>query len=228
MKATICAGDYVLSTSNRKCAWYRATIGGCENPRGGHVIADEASRWLRGEELLRTVIKTLGYDIRYKKPTANIRSPILTVHRNNNGYIFSAYTPSTTVEVKLKFPLGAPLLLGYETNLEDGMAVYNFPRAEHRECRVFIEQKSGVVGAREFAPVSGKYRRRILVSGLKNATVRFWGEEYCKNDFKAVLNSCGDAWYDKDPFDGEFINDENGTYYEIRNVTGELAFQMPF
>ena len=118
--------------------------------------------------------------------------------------------------------------MGYETNLKDGCAVYRFPRAEHRECRVFVEQNEGIVSAKEFCPVSGKFRRRVLVSGLQNATVRFFGEEYCKESFEAVLNSIGDAWYPKDKFEGHFVTDkENGTYYEITNVTGELAFQMP-
>ncbi len=228
MKEVISSGGYALAVYGNGIGWYRAPVGGDNNKNGGHILIDSGKEYIRGEELLRTVLAEYGYDIRLKKPDGNVKSPTITVHKSDNGFIFSVFTPSTTVDVKMKFPLGAPLLLGYETQLENGCSVYRFPRAEHRECRTFIEQNDGVVSAKEFCPVSGKFRRRILVSGLKNATVRFFAEENCKTKVEAVLNSIGDAWYPKDSFEGHFVNDKQyGCYYEITNVTGELAFQMP-
>lgn len=72
----------------------------------------------------------------------------------------------------LKAPLGASLLTGYETLLKEGCAVYRFPRAWRNECRVFVQQQDGgVLGCKEMAPVSFTQRHRLLISGLKDATV---------------------------------------------------------
>ena len=122
--------------------------------------------------------------------------------RSNNALVFSTYAPSTTVETHLKFPLGAPLLLGYETELRDGWSSYRLPRAEHKECRIFIEQESGVVSAIEDIHNSFKFRRRIAVSGLQNATVRVFGESYCADQIVGMLNARGNGCRESKPFDG--------------------------
>ena len=143
--------------------------------------------------------------------------------------VFSTYAPSTTVDIHLKFPLGAPLLLGYETELKDGWSSYRFPRAEHKECRIFIEQQSGVVSAFEDIHSSFKFRRRIAVTGLQNATVRFFGESYCADQVVGMLNSRKNGCRLSEEFDGEIVHSEEyGTYFEARNVTGEMRFLMPF
>lgn len=96
------------------------------------------------------------------------------------------------------------------------------------ECRVFVEQENGVVGVCEMPAVSVKYRRRIKVFGLKNATVRFFAEKYCENNFDAILNSYPDAYEFAEKYDGEIISSkEYGTYFEIRNVSGFITFSMP-
>ena len=42
-----------------------------------------------------------------------------------------------------------------------------------------------------------------------------------------MMNTRGYARELSDPFDGEIITNEYGTYYEVRNVTGNLQFSMP-
>ena len=150
------------------------------------------------------------------------------IHRHDNAFMFSVYSPSTTVKTKLRHPLGAPVLEGYETILEDGYAVYHFPKAEHRECRVFVEQAEGIVGCREVPPVSAQYRRRVEVSGLENATVRFFAEDYCKDNIQVLRNTHIDYHFVSEPFEGEYVTDGNLIYYEVRNVTGRMTFSMPF
>ena len=142
--------------------------------------------------------------------------------------MFSVYSPSTTVKTKMRFPYGAPVLDGYDTVLENGCATYHFPKSEHRECRVFVEQNDGIVSCCEVAPVSLQYRRRIKVSGLKNATVRFLAEEYCKDNVNAVLNSDVDAYFRTDKFESGYVEIDGVKFFEARNVTGSLVLSMPF
>ena len=223
------AGSFDISAEYKNSVWYRATNGGELREDGRHVNPYDGGSFAKGETLFRSALAKLGYDIKFKKPHGSTAAPTIMINRSNNAHIFSVYSPSTTVETALKFPLGAPILDAGETVLKNGCSTYNFSKAEHRECRMFVEQNDGIIGVREVAPVSFKYRRRIKVSGLKNATVRFFGESYCAENIKAVLNSCCDAWYDADSFDGGIVrSEENGTYFEARGVSGTMVFSMPY
>lgn len=223
------ANGYALATACNNAIWYRATVGGHLAGRHSHIVPDDGGEFFRGEVLLRKLLERFGYSIRFTKPNGSVKTPILMMNRSNNALVFSTYAPSTTVETHLKFPLGAPLLLGYETELTDGYSSYRFPRAEHKECRVFIEQDGGIVSAFEDTPSSFKFRRRIAVTGLKNATVRFFGESYCADQVKGMLNSRKNGCRESEPFDGGIVHSEKyGTYFEAQNVTGEMRFLMPF
>lgn len=171
-------------------------------------------------------VKQYGYIIEYAGEGEKNK---FSFSRSDNGLFVSVYSPDTTVECNLKFPVGAPVFSGFETKLTNGIANYRFTRCEHMECRVFVEQDNGVVGFKEQAPVNWYFRRRAMVYGLNNATVRFFGEEYAKDNVKGVLNSFGDMWYDADEFEWETVeSEEYGTYYEAKNVTGTMVFSMPF
>ena len=104
------------------------------------------------------------------------KPPTMTVSRHNNALFFSVYNANTTTKTRLRFPLGAPILMSGETEIENGFSTYRFSRSEHRECRIFAEQKSGVVGAREVTCSCMKYRRRFKISGLDDATVCFFAD----------------------------------------------------
>lgn len=220
---------YALATKRRNAIWYRAPIGGILKGRHAHVWPDDGGEFFRGEVLLRGLLERFGYQIRFTKPQGDVKTPILMIARSDNALVFSTYAPSTTVETHLKFPLGAPLLLGYETELHGGWSSYHFPRAEHKECRVFIRQESGIVRAFEDIHSSFKFRRRIAVEGLQNATVRVFGESYCADQVVGMLNSRKNGCRQSEPFDGGIVrSEEYGTYFEARNITGEMRFLMPY
>ena len=113
--------------------------------------------------------------------------------------------------------------------LKDGYATYRFPRSMHGECRVFVKQESGIVRAREMAPVNRKYRRKIKITGLKNAELYLFGEAYCAEETRALFFH-GDN--DVTPTDVEncrVINDPvYGTYIHVSNISGEIYLAMPF
>lgn len=221
--------DLALSAEVQNALWFRAPVGGSKPQDSRHIQPDSGREWIRGEVLLRKLLEIYGYQIRFVKPNGDCATPVLTLHRSDNAHILSVYSPNTTVDTLLRFPLGAPVLLAYETELVNGMASYRFSRAVHAECRIFVEQDSGILSAVEYPPVSGHYRRRILLSGLKNATVRFFGENDCSDNLHAVFEPFSDSWgYCKTCPLTLVRSEEYGIYFEAQNITGVLGFEMPF
>lgn len=220
-------GGKVAGTYGKNVVWLRATVSADYVPGYPRLKRHSASRYFISETLLLEALRFLGLDIRFSSPSPDAERPVIMIARSDNAWMFSVFSPNTTVETAIDTEFGAPLLIGYETELRDGYAVYHFPKAEHRECRAFVKQKSGTVSCFEVPPVSMQYRRRIGVSGLRDATVRFYGEQYCKDRVNAVLNSDTDYFFASDPFDGEIRHDRYGCYYEARHVTGRMVFSMP-
>lgn len=169
-----------------------------------------------------------GYSIINEVIEKGTKPPTITVSKHNNGMYFSVYNVNTTTKTKLRFPLGAPILMCGETQIEDGYSTYRFSRSEHRECRIFVEQESGVIGVREATPACVKYRRRFKVMGLKDATVCYFSEAYSK-DCPAV--GPVDPNYNMTPvLDSRFkvVNDPDyGTYIRGEHITGDFFFFMP-
>ena len=211
------ADGYAIGIAADNVVWVQTLVAERDAKPDGHF-------W--GERMLIYALEHFGYSFRYSKEN-DAKSPVISMHRSDNSFMFSVFSPDTTVDTKIRTPMGAPILLGYETEVDGQTAAYRFPKAEHAECRVFVEQAKGTVGCREVAPVSAQYRRRIEVSGLKDATVRLFAEDYCKDNIGCVLNSHADFYFVGDPLEGHFVTDENGTYWEAHHVTGALVFSMP-
>jgi hypothetical protein len=138
---------------------------------------DDPRKLFQAESLMRYMLGKFDYRLMAEKQTLETRNPLILVARSNNGYYFSGYSPSTAVKLRFRFPHGAPILLGYESWLENGHATYSMPRAWHRECRVLVDQaEDGELACREAVPEEIGIRRRMLVVGLKAATVHFYPE----------------------------------------------------
>lgn len=124
------------------------------------------------ETLLRVQMADMGYPLQVTKQDKSVKEPVVMMHRHEGSVWYSGYCPDTTVEIGLKTPLGAPLLLANETYLSENMALYHFPRAWRHECRVFVQQEStGTLHAIEAISTAMGVERRIQVNGLKNAVV---------------------------------------------------------
>ncbi len=221
------AGEKAIAVQVNNAVWLRGTVGADYRKGARQPTPQDSTKYILGETFLRLALDRLGLQIRLDK-RPGVKSPVIMSHRHDNAVMFSVYSPSTTVKTALRYPWGAPVLDGYETILEDGFATYHFPKAEHRECRVFVEQAEGIVSCQEIPPVSAQYRRRVEISGLQNATVRFFAEEYCKDNIQVLRNSHRDNYFIGDPFEGEYVTDGDLTWYEVKNVTGRMTFSMPF
>jgi hypothetical protein len=138
-----------LGAGSGTLAWVRGSF--CCSIGSGRLPApDDPKRYFQGEALMRLMLAEFGYSIRFTKPLPETRSPLLLAARHRNGYYLSCYSPATTASVRLRFPHGAPILVGTETWLEDGHSVYTPPRAWHKEVRCFVDQReSGEVSCVE-------------------------------------------------------------------------------
>lgn len=218
--------DYCGATQNGNCIWLRATVSADYIQGQQLLVPHDRNVYFTGEELMREAASKLGYEVVFEGLN-DVKRPVIAVHRNDNAFIYSAYLASPIVKTKFKTSLGAPIFDGYDTVLEDGYSTYNFPKWEHKECRVFVEQQDGVVGCSEEFPSSVYYRRRVRVKGLKNATVRFFSEENCKEETNIMLNTVCPYYMVGDNFEWELVKKDGLTYYEVKNVTGVLIFSMP-
>lgn len=219
-------GEYAAATKNENCIWIRATVS-ADYIKGAQLLEPHDKKvYFHAEALMRYALSDLGWDIKHSDDTQT-KVPVMTIHRHNNAYVFSSFSSDTTVETKIKTYLGAPVLDAYSTKIENGYAVYHFPKANYSECRVFVEQEDGTVTCQEAISGSVEYRRRVLVKNLKNATVRFLAEDYCKDNIKVLLNTKSPFYMIGDDFEGKYVTDGQITYFEATNITGDMLFSMP-
>ena len=175
-------------------------------------------------ENLRKALSAYGYVIEYATKADGVKVPTLAISRNRNAKILSVYNANTTTDAAFRFPEGAPILCGMECELRGGLSVYRFSRGEMRECRVYVEQESGVVSCREAAPVNARFRRSIHISGLQGATVRLFSEPGCESAVTLGREADHPPIYDKrfthvwDPVLGEHLLGEG--------VDGDIYFRI--
>nr|WP_320178409.1 hypothetical protein [Roseovarius pacificus] len=184
---------------------------------------DDPAAVFPGEVLARYALEAFGYCFGTDRRTPAQRAPLVAVARHDNGFYFSGYTPDTTVGLRLRFPQGAPVLLGYETLLEAGQTTYRMPRAWHRECRVFVDnQADGALSLTEQPSVQYGVTRRWRLSGLNNATVRFYPPDTAPVERVHAWLNTHYPWkqgqIDVGPGDPS-----QGPCVEVRDVTGTLT-----
>ncbi len=178
--------------------------------------------------VIREKLKEFGYHFDFYNPHKGMKTTTMTIANSDNALFFSLYNQTTALDMFLKFPLGMPVFIGSDAIIENGMAKYRFGRCEHLECRVYVQQESGIVSVREGVPVNRKYRRKVNVKGLDNATVYLFPEEYCKND--AIVGVTGHHYGIAPPADERFKVVEDpiyGTYLKGENITGDFTLYMP-
>jgi hypothetical protein len=184
---------------------------------------------------MRKLLKRFGYCIEFESKTERTipnvmtipSSNVMTISSVNNGLMFSAHSPNFTTDTLLKFPLGAPILTGTDTEIRDGYSVYRFGSCEHRECRVFVKQKSGVVTLKEVAPTSVAHHRKLYLLGLEDATVCIFPEN--RKEMKVDVSTS--LFHDAVPeYDYRFarVEDERyGIYYKGESISGDYMICLP-
>ncbi|MDD5053134.1 MAG: hypothetical protein PHO27_10425 [Sulfuricurvum sp.] len=227
------------SGTKRDIAWVRSKpewLGGkvsylrgtnsCSFSGGRLLTPDDPVKWYTGPLLSRYVLHEFGFDFFVDKQDPSVKSPVLTISRSNNAYVFSGYNPSNTVKLRFKMPQGAPLFFGLETKLENGNSTYTMPTAWNRECRVFVEQNNGIVSYKELCSGQLGISKRFQINGLKNATVHIYPEDnITSQQFHTYINVYKVFEY---PWIGGEIpfkvgDKKLGKCFVVENVTGELV-----
>ena len=220
------AGGMPIATAGKNVVWMRGIVSS-DYTGGSRLQYHDRTKYFCADELAREAAAHFGWDIRFTRMDESSPSPVNMIYRTDNALMFSTFNPDITVDTTVGTPLGAPVPIGIETPIRTNKSLFRFPKAGHYECRVFVEQADGFVKAYEMTPSSYQMRRRIGISGLKDATVRVFGEDYCKSNLQVTLNTPGGGCYLSDPFDGSYVTDEYGTCFELRHVTGHVEFSMP-
>ena len=220
-------GEIAGSYSDR-VVWLSGTVS-ADYIRGRLLTPDNEEKYFSGESLMRLALGIFGVRIRFEKESARTLEPVITISRHDGAFMFAASSRDTTVKTEIKMPLGAPIPFGREVKINaDGFGEYHFSGAEFFECRIFVSQEAGVVSCHDMSPGSFFRSRKMKLSGLKNATVRFFAPHYCKDNIDVLLNSDEVTTLVGEHFDHSYVTDENGTYFEARGVTGTLFFGIPF
>jgi len=218
----------IAGTYSERVVWLWGTVS-ADYKGKRHLTPDDEREYLSGEALLRVALDILGIKIRFEKESFDSPEPVLTLSRHDGAYMIAASARDTTVKTQIRLPLGAPVPQGREVKInENGFGEYHFSKSEFFECRIFVSQEEGVISCRDMSPGSFFRARKIKLTGLKNATVRFFSPEYCKENIEVLLNSDDLNTFVGESYDHSYVTDENGTYFEARGVTGTLYFCIPF
>jgi hypothetical protein len=221
---------FLVAKGKKNIFWYRGITSGIYVKGATMLGFPFENERVSGGALMREAARYFGWDIRLNRPIIPLRAPTMSVSRHNNGFWFSTCFPNTTIGISLRTPYGAPLMIGYETVYKDGRTNYHFPRAEHRECRIFVEEcENSVISCKEMFPgeldVKIRGRRRISIEGLKNATLRFFPETYAIGKSWAVMSELHDR-YTAD-FEQRLTFEQDGESYIAKNITGTIVVYMP-
>lgn len=175
---------------------------------------------------MRAAMEGFGYILRFEGRPEGTKASTMTLSRTDNAYHFSVYNANTASDYLIRFPIGVPVLDCGEIAIEDGVGRFRFGKSEHRECRVIVDQKSGIVSCRERGPVNARFRRQIQIRGLNDATVYLFPEKTTE------CRMCIKRANDDTPIHDErfkLIHDEKlGTYLYGEHITGDFYFVMGY
>jgi hypothetical protein len=200
-------------------AWVRATnsfeVG--DPPR-----RDDPEQWFIGGCLPRFLLARLGYTMSVVKYSPAVRTPIWFVSRSDNAFYFTGYTPDTTVVSRFRFPYGAPALVGWQTRLREGFSTYAFGTCYHEECRLFVDQaEEATVSCTDLPSRFLWIRRRLKVTGLKDATIRFFRDSTCP-DARLLIARIREAHPHGDEEECAYELEGDGAMAVARHVSGGI------
>ena len=210
-----------------RVVWLRGTCSNTVSDSSNLPKPHDPRKYYPMESLARMMLQEFNYAITFTKTLPEQRNPAIMVHRCENAFFFSGYCPDTTVDISLRFPLGAPLLLGNETILQGGHAIYRLPRAWCHECRVFVNQDDGAasISCVEDTPLDSRYHRHLRIRGLRDATVFIFPYTGYERKVKLISNAerCN-ADLKGTPFYKELVDTPYGMAWKCANLRGTLSF----
>ena len=209
-----------------KLGWLRGTVTCDETKMGGPLpLPLDSAKFFPAESMVRLLAGEMGgIKIRLTKTTPGQRTPVQTVSRFRNGFFFSGYNPADVTGINLNTSHGSPVLTGTHAAVNANGAHYHMPPAWHHECRVFVRQAGeSKIECRELASIHFGINRRLLLTDLKEAVIRFFPVQ----DTEKQVTVLADPSF---PFlVGNFLkpvtkNEGDGCCLEIGPVNGSILF----
>ena len=163
---------YALSALEGQVAWVRGTLP-FEIVEGERIWNHSGLDHVIASRLPRRMLSLMGYDLRHRLLQPDQRNPQMFIWRHRNAYLFCGYKPDNTVGFAFRLPDGAPIFTGDDALLEGGAALYHLEKSYHRECRVFVDQLSGIIRCRR--TLNKEFTEsEISIAGLQDATVSLY------------------------------------------------------
>lgn len=211
--------------------WVRGSIATAEydpeNPapiRGPRLSQLDAAQFITTEEITRGLLDKMGLAIDWAKHTPANASPLLTIHRHRNAFVFSGGQPNGSIPFHISLKMGAPLFPSLQNQVKGMTTTYVGPPSWHHVCRTFVEESGeSLVTCRIIPAIQHGYTERLLISGLRDATVRFFPIPGTEPKLEIL----------RDPlfpyFVGDFVKPvfeetPEGRMVTVTKVTGELIF----
>ncbi len=226
------AGFVHKTVSGGRWAWLRGSLTTAEfhpaNPKpilGPLLKPLPRAKFFPSERFAIQALRALGWSIQINRKNEDARAPFTVLHRHRNALIAGNFFPAPHVDLSLTTPLGAPLFVPGNNTIVEGHTVIPHGPAGQRECRWFVEgQTSGTIRARLLHPGMPEVRRRYLLSGLENATVRFLPEPETEDALRVVLNPIFPYFLDQ-THPTKIEDSPWGPLVMLPHVTGELLFE---
>ena len=182
--------------SGGKLGWIRGSLSTAEydpgrrnkvlGPRLSELSAEE---FFPTEKLARLLLSRMGLGIEVRKTSAADADPMICLHRHRNAFVFSGYQPASACSTTFSMELGAPIFMAGQNFVEGSSMTYSGPSAWHHLCRIFVEQENASqISCRIVPPIQHGYTLRILVSGLKDATLHFLPEPGTEQKLEILRN----------------------------------------
>ena len=215
-----------------RLTWTRASLSTREynpdnpQPISGPILKPlDATKFYPAGRMLRTLLQRFDWFVDAEHADASHRMPYLTMHRHRNAYIFSGHQRNENSRHQLRHPLGAPLLVGRNNQIEQGRTIATGRTAWQNEVRVFLESGDDGTYKCEAPPqLMNGVHRRLLVHGCKQATLNFLVDPDHIDRIRIL----------RDPhfpyFSGEFVEPviqttRFGSILSVPDVNGSLLFE---
>lgn len=212
-------------SSGGRAAWVRGTSSvTTAGVQGRNLATRSVAEAYPCEHLLRHALAALGWRLAIDSTRPASPNFHWMVSRCRNGFVFAGHAADDGAVFRMRTPLGAPILPGRTTRIENGDACHPVWRCFHEEVRVFVKQDGGELSLHEIGAVLSRVRRRWVLRGLDRATVRIFPESGCWRWTDVLLNPKLSYCTVSEPYEGGWTDTPWGRCIEMRNVTGVVTF----
>ncbi len=218
--------------SGGKLAWVRGSLATDEydpedpSPINGPLLRPmDPEKFFPSERLARFMLENFGWRISVTTETAAQRRPYMTAHRHRNAVMLSGYNPDEATILRVRHPLGAPLLLGRHNRIVHGATEISGEIAWQREVRVFVESGGdAVVRCKIDCPVMHGVYRRMTIFGTTNSRVNFLVDPGSDKPIR-ILRDALFPYFQGNFVEPKITQTEWGPVISVDNVTGWTLFE---